>query len=127
MQAVRCIGLCFTQVTIRTQGETMKRVKSALLAFTFLILLFVPPVTRAADQAPILPESLAAREQMAASMKTQTIFFNAETPEKATEQLNQSNESFAKRGWNVFSIIPYVDNGDFRGFFVTYQKSLVIN
>ncbi len=105
----------------------MKHFLSALVALSCLVQFSLTTPVQAAEPAPLLPESLAAREQMAASMKTHTIFFKAEDPQKATEQLNQSNEEYAKRGWNVFAITPYLDNGDFNGFFVTYQKTLVIN
>jgi len=103
----------------------MKICMSAVLVLS-LFLLFIPPAVMAADQAPVLPESLAARKQMAANMKTHTVFIKAEKPEQAVEMLNASNEDYAKRGWNVFSITPYLEDGDSRGFFVTYQKNLIV-
>lgn len=74
---------------------------------------------------PLLPESLEARAEMAASKKTLTIFIAESDPEKATRLLNSSNDDYAKKGWTVFSIHPYTKNGDFEGFFITYEKNLL--
>ncbi len=78
------------------------------------------------ESAPLLPESLAARTEMAANQKTFTLFIHEKDPEKATTQLNKSNEDYAKKGWSLFTILPYNTEREFQGFFVTYQKSLVI-
>lgn len=78
------------------------------------------------EPAPLLPESLAAKNEMAASQKTLTIFIREKDLEKATSLLNDSNDDFGKKGWTVFSIVTYNVSGDFRGFFVTYQKNLVL-
>jgi len=85
-----------------------------------------PASTAASDPAPLLPESLAARTEMAANQKTFTLFIREKDPEKATTQLNNSNDDYAKKGWSVFNILSYNSDDDFQGFFVTYQKSLVI-
>jgi hypothetical protein len=79
-----------------------------------------------AQPAPLLPESLAARAEMASSQKTLTVLIENEDPGKATAALNASNEEYGKKGWSVLSILTYTNDGDFEGFFVTYQKSLVI-
>lgn len=63
---------------------------------------------------------------MAANLKTTTIFIEAKEPKKAVVALNISNDEYAKKGWTVFSIIPYQQSEDFRGFFVTYQKKLIL-
>ena len=78
------------------------------------------------EPAPLLPESLASRSEMAANQKTLTIFIREKDPAKATTLLNNSNDDYAKKGWSVFSILPYNTDEDFQGFFVTYQKTLVI-
>jgi hypothetical protein len=95
---------------------------------SLFVLLASSPVEAAssAEPAPLLPESVAARSEMAASQKTLTIFLKEEDPEKATQKLNTSSEEYGKKGWTVFSILPYVRDEDFQGFFITYQKSLII-
>jgi len=95
-------------------------------AFLLHFVLQPPAPVLAAEPAPLLPESLAARAELASNQKTQTILIKEEDPDKALIALNASNEDFGKKGWNVFSILTYYDGGDFEGFFVTYQKSLVI-
>lgn len=77
------------------------------------------------QSSPLLPESLDARAEMAASKKTLTIFIAESDPEKATRLLNSSNDDYAKKGWTVFSIHPFTKNGDFEGFFITYEKNLL--
>ena len=94
-----------------------------------LFLLFsgtTPTPAGASEPAALLPESLAARTEMAANQKTFTLFIHEKDPEKATTQLNTSNDDYAKKGWSVFSILTYNSDSDFQGFFVTYQKSLAI-
>lgn len=80
----------------------------------------------AADKGMLLPESLEARTKMAADKKTVTIFIEEDDPKRATELLNTSNAEYAKQGWELFSITSFIDSGDFEGFFITYQKKLMI-
>ena len=105
----------------------MKRLPLVCCTALLLNFAFHPaPQVVAAEAAPLLPESLAARAEMASNQKTQTILIKEEDPGKAVAALNASNEDFGKKGWNVLSILTYYDDNDFGGFFVTYQKSLVI-
>lgn len=102
-----------------------------LLPSLFALLLLFPfptlsPATQS-EPAPLLPESLAARAEMAANQKTLTVFIKDEKPEKLTAQLNSSTEEYAKKGWTVLTITPYINDGDVEGFFITYQKNLIIN
>ncbi|MFT5701230.1 MAG: hypothetical protein ACI8ZB_004119 [Desulforhopalus sp.] len=99
--------------------------------FTFLTacLFLLPSVTTATplpSAAPLLPESLAARSELASTQKTFTIFLKEDDPAKLTEFLNSTNEEYAQKGWSVFSIISYINNGDVDGLFVTYQKGLTV-
>ena len=40
----------------------------------------------------------------------------------AANNLTQAHVAFAKYGYKVVSVQPYIENGDLQGFFVTYQK-----
>jgi len=103
--------------------------KNLWFVYIALFLLFsgISQATAASSEsAPLLPESLAAKAEMTANQKTLTIFIREKDPEKATTKLNNSNDDYAKKGWSVFSILPYNAEKDFQGLFVTYQKSLVI-
>ena len=104
----------------------MKSLLTTLLIALFLLSGAGVSIATSAEKAPLLPESLAARAEMAASQKTITIFFKEDDPEKATKKLNESNSEYAHKGWTVFSITPFVENGDFEGFFITYQKNLIV-
>lgn len=105
----------------------MKRLSIVCFAISLLIAAnHQAQATSSAQPAPLLPESLAARTEMASSQKTLTVLIKNEDAEKATAALNASNEEYAKKGWSVLSILTFTDDGDFEGFFVTYQKSLVI-
>lgn len=97
-------------------------------SFLSLFFLFssIGSAVASSEPAPLLPESLAARTEMAASQKTLTVFMKEKDPNKATEQLNKSNDEYARKGWTVFNILPYIHEEDFQGFFVTYQKNLII-
>ncbi len=98
------------------------------LLLTFALLFFVVSGVHAASEpAPLLPESLAARDQLAANQKTTTIFLKENDPVKATELLNTTNEEYNKQGWTLFGVLTFIRDEDFQGFFVTYQKNLVIN
>ena len=75
---------------------------------------------------PLLPESLAARSELATTQKTVTVFLEEDDPAKLTKLLNNTNDEYAKKGWSLFSIISYIHNGDMDGMFVTYQKGLSV-
>lgn len=75
---------------------------------------------------PLLPESLAARSEIAITQKTFTVFLEEDNPDKLTQLLNNTNGEYAEKGWSVFSIISYIHNGDMDGMFVTYQKGLSV-
>jgi len=40
----------------------------------------------------------------------------------AANSLSKAHVAFAKYGYKVQSVEPYIENGDLQGFFVTYQK-----
>lgn len=103
----------------------MKNYIRALIALLFLLSNFNTVAAASLQSTPLQPESLAARAEMAASKKTLTIFIKEPDPEKATQLLNSSNDAYAKKGWTVFSIHPFMENGDFEGFFITYEKNLL--
>lgn len=103
----------------------MKYVLCLLFCFLFLS----PNITIAASPAnaePLLPESLAARSELATNQKLLTIFLEEDDPVKLTELLNFTNDEYAQKGWSVFSITSYVHNGDMDGMFVTYEKGLTV-
>ena len=123
-------GTFTTQTTTNTwitTGGTMKNLRFISIAL-FLLFLEISPAGAASlsESASLLPEHLAAKAEMAANSKTVTIFINEKDPEKALVLLNTSNDNYAKKGWSVFGIFPYIHTSDFQGFFVTYQKSLII-
>ena len=103
----------------------MKRLILTALTICFLISTVAPSIV-AANQPLLLPESLKARSQMAADKKTVTIFIAEEDPNKVTELINTSTTEYAQKGWELFTIFPFTENGDFEGFFITYQKKLII-
>ncbi|MBU1566230.1 MAG: hypothetical protein KJ630_11485 [Proteobacteria bacterium] len=110
----------------------MKNLWFVYIALFFLFSGISPAGAASSEPAPLLPESLAARNEMAANQKTLTVLVRekdlekAADPEKAIPLLNNSNDAYAKKGWSVFSILPYYNDGEFQGFFVTYHKSLII-
>ena len=104
----------------------MKSASMICLAAALSLAAVAPPATLAAEQAPLLPESLAARAEMASNQKTLTVLIEEDDEVKAVAALNASNEEYGKKGWTVLNIVTYNKSGDFEGFFVTYQKSLVI-
>ena len=40
----------------------------------------------------------------------------------AANSLTRAHVAFARHGYKVVSVQPYIENGDLQGFFVTYQK-----
>ncbi len=104
----------------------MKNLRYISIALFLLCSGISPGHAASSGPALLLPESLAAKNEMAANQKTLTIFVREKDPEKATSSLNTSNEEYGKKGWTVFGILPYHDDGDFHGFFITYVKSLII-
>lgn len=105
----------------------MNQFTSAVLAIFLLALSIGNSTAYSSQQAPLLPESLTARTEMSGSQRSYTIFLKEDDPEKAAQLLNTANDEYSKKGWFLFSIIPYIEDEDFEGFFVTYQKHLRIN
>lgn len=103
----------------------MKQLLTSLLTIT-LVLSHCGLSFSQDSETDLLPESIAARSEQAPAEKNLTVFLREDEPEKLTELLNKSNQEYASKGWSVFSIIPYIKNGDVDGFFVTYYKGLTI-
>lgn len=105
----------------------MNQFITAICSIFILFSSLSPDWVYSSQQTPLLPESIAARGEMSASQRIYTIFLKEDDPEKAAQLLNTANDEYARKGWSVFSIIPYIEGSDFEGFFVTYQKNLMIN
>lgn len=70
------------------------------------------------------PEA-AADEAVAARMAAVTIWVDASwgfRNQGAANSLNRAHQVFDQRGYRVHSVVPYIENGDLQGFFVTYEK-----
>ncbi len=104
----------------------MKNLRFVYITLFLLLSVISQAGAASSEPAPLLPESLAAKNEMAANQKTLTTFILEKDLEKAIPLLNDSNDDFGKKGWTVFSIVTYNVSGDFKGFIITYQKSLVI-
>ena len=68
---------------------------------------------------------VAADEAAAARMNAVTIWVDATwgfRNQGAANSLNRAHQAFEQRGYRVHSVVPYVENGDLQGFFVTYEK-----
>ena len=99
----------------------------ATYLFWVLCIVFLPSFATTAtlsNGAPLLPESLAARSEIATNQKTHTVFLEEDDPQKLTELINITNNEYAQKGWSVFAINSYLHNGDLDGVFITYQKGL---
>ena len=67
----------------------------------------------------------AAREAAQAGMIAATVWVDASwgfRNQGAANSLNESHRAFARHGYRVVSVEPYIENNDLQGFFVTYQK-----
>ncbi len=40
----------------------------------------------------------------------------------AANDLTDAHKAFARHGYKVVDVAPYIEDGDLKGFFVTYQK-----
>lgn len=70
------------------------------------------------------PET-AAEEAQAANLPAVTVWVEATwgmRNQGAANGLTRAHSAFAKYGYKVVSVEPYIENGDLQGFFVTYQK-----
>lgn len=70
------------------------------------------------------PET-AAEEAVRSNLATITIWVDASwgfRTQGAANSLNKAHQAFDQRGYRVHSVMPYIENGDLQGFFVTYEK-----
>lgn len=91
---------------------------TALLAFAF-----IAPSAQASMFAK-KPETVA-EEAQAANLPAVTLWVEATwgmRNQGAANSLTKAHSAFAKYGYKVVSVEPYIENGDLQGFFVTYQK-----
>lgn len=100
--------------------------KNIILFFlsSFVLIYTLQTTAYATDDIQLLPEDIAARSEMSASHKTITVFIEEDKPLIAAQKLNDSNNEYARQGWVLFAITPYVEDEDFEGFFATYKKAL---
>jgi hypothetical protein len=88
-----------------------------------LALAFIAPSAHASMFAK-KPETVA-EEAQAASLPAVTVWVEATwgmRNQGAANNLTKAHSAFAKYGYKVVSVEPYIENGDLQGFFVTYQK-----
>jgi len=70
------------------------------------------------------PETIA-EEAQAANLPAVTVWVEATwgmRTQGAANALTRAHSAFAKYGYKVVNVAPYIENGDLQGFFVTYQK-----
>ena len=68
---------------------------------------------------------VAAGEAVQGKLATITIWVDASwgfRNQGAANSLNRAHVVFDQRGYRVHSVVPYIENGDLQGFFVTYEK-----
>lgn len=92
-----------------------------LLAIVLLLGLPAPSQAQLFGKSPEKSADEAAADQLPAV----TIWVNASwgmRKQGAANDLSRAHQAFARHGYKVVSVEPYIENGDLQGFFVTYQK-----
>jgi hypothetical protein len=95
----------------------------AIACTVLLALAFIAPSAHAGVFAK-KPETVA-EEAQAANLPAVTVWVEATwgmRNQGAANSLTKAHSAFAKYGYKVVSVQPYIENGDLQGFFVTYQK-----
>jgi len=72
----------------------------------------------------LLPESFTKKISLQPAI---TKIIEDDDLQRAVQKLNALHGEMAMEGWVLFSVIEYIDDEDFEGFFVTYVKSKSIN
>ncbi len=96
---------------------------ASIACTALLALAFAAPSAQAGVFAK-KPETVA-EEAQAASLPAVTVWVEASwgmRNQGAANSLTRAHGAFAKYGYKVVSVQPYIENGDLQGFFVTYQK-----
>ena len=96
---------------------------AAIACTALLALAFIAPSAQAGVFAK-KPETVA-EEAQAANLPAVTLWIEATwgmRNQGAANSLTKAHTAFAKYGYKVVSVQPYIENGDLQGFFVTYQK-----
>ena len=99
----------------------MKRLLLAPLFAGMLLACALPAHASLFEKSP----QKSADEAQAANMAAVTIWVDASwgfRNQGAANALSKAHEAFARNGYKVVSVEPYIENGDLQGFFVTYQK-----
>ena len=96
----------------------------ASLACTVLLAFAFAAPSAEASMFAKKPETVA-EEAQAANLPAVTLWVEATwglRNQGAANSLTKAHSAFAKYGYKVVSVQPYIENGDLQGFFVTYQK-----
>lgn len=96
----------------------------ASLACTALLAFAIAAPAAQASMFAKKPETVA-EEAQAANLPAVTVWVEATwgmRNQGAANSLTKAHAAFAKYGYKVVSVQPYIENGDLQGFFVTYQK-----
>ncbi|HZH44939.1 MAG TPA: hypothetical protein VEY50_12735 [Lysobacter sp.] len=97
----------------------MRVLAPALL--TLALLAAVPAQAGLFDKKP----EVSAEEAARAGLPAVTIWVDSSwgfRNQGAANALSHAHQVFARHGYKVVDVAPYIENGDLQGFFVTYQK-----
>lgn len=78
-----------------------------------------PSAIYGAPKMELLPENY---KEVQVGTKTITIFLEEDDPEELAMKATVIHKEYARDGWLLLQITPYVDDEDTEGLFLTYQK-----
>jgi len=94
------------------------------LIFFLIVFLFLVTASSSTNAEELLPENFTTKISLQPAI---TKIIADDNLPRALQKLNILHGEMAMEGWVLFSVIEYIDDEDFEGFFATYVKSKNIN
>jgi len=93
--------------------------KRVVAGIAVLFCLLMGAECLAGPKRALLPENY---KVVQTGTQTVTLFLEEDNPEELAQKSTAIHEEYARKGWVLFQITPYVDDEDTEGLFLTYQK-----
>lgn len=93
--------------------------KWIILTVVLLISSFVAHGAYGQPKKKLLPEHY---KQVQTGSKTVTVYLEEDDPKELASKASLLHEQYAREGWLLFLITPFVDGEDTEGLLLTYRK-----
>ncbi len=93
--------------------------KRIVLIAAFIVSSLVVHGAYAKPKTQLLPEHF---KEVQTGVQTVTVYLEEDNPKDLAQKATRLHEQYAREGWLLFKITPFVDGEDTEGLLLTYRK-----